>query len=161
MKYRSRPIRTFPFKQLRVYDYLTAKGNQIMVKNQIQQNDSETISFISYMEEDDDSKYLVLSNYRILYCTYQLLSFKEVQLYKIANVVVVNVGKQTKNIEQFFVIIKLSFPDKTKYCCFESNVDNYQIKFLSLRKVKEFLGKLEANLEMQNLNVTIDRSSLE
>ena len=64
-----------------------------MVKNQIQQNDSETISFISYMEEDDDSKYLVLSNYRILYCTYQLLSFKEVQLYKIANVLVVNVGK--------------------------------------------------------------------
>ena len=45
------------------------------------------------MEEDDDSKYLVLSNYRILYCTYQLLSFKEVQLYKIANVLVVNVGK--------------------------------------------------------------------
>ena len=64
-----------------------------MRKNQIKQNDSETISFISYMEEDDDSKYLVLSNYRILYCTYQLLSFKEVQLYKILNVVVVNVGK--------------------------------------------------------------------
>lgn len=27
MKYRSRPVRTFPFKELRVYDYLTAKGN--------------------------------------------------------------------------------------------------------------------------------------
>jgi hypothetical protein len=86
MKERSRPIRTFPFRELHVYDYLTAKGNEIMRKNQIQQNDSETISFIYYIDEGDDSKYLVLSNYRVLYCTYQLLSFKEVQLYKIAHV---------------------------------------------------------------------------
>lgn len=45
------------------------------------------------MEEDDDSRYLVLSNYRILYCTYQLLSFKEVQLFKIASVLAIHVGK--------------------------------------------------------------------
>jgi len=40
MKERSRPIRTFPYNELRPYDYLTAKGNEIMRKNQIQQNDS-------------------------------------------------------------------------------------------------------------------------
>lgn len=57
-----------------------------MRKNQIEQNDNEFISFISYIDEGDESRYLVLSNYRILYCSYQLLSFKEIQLYKILKV---------------------------------------------------------------------------
>lgn len=98
MKERSRPIRTFPYNELRTYDYLTAKGNQIMRKNQIQRNDSESCSYVGFIEEEDDeSKYLVLSNYRILYCNYQLLSFKEVQLYKISNAIVVYNGKENKN----------------------------------------------------------------
>lgn len=76
MKYRSRPIRTFPHKQLLAYDYLTAKGNEIMRKNLIEENDNEEISFISHIEADDESRYLLLSNYRILYCSHQLTSFK-------------------------------------------------------------------------------------
>lgn len=53
MKFRSRPIRTFPHKQLLPYDYLTSKGNEIMRKNLIEENDNEEISFISHIESDD------------------------------------------------------------------------------------------------------------
>ena len=59
------------------------------------------------------------------------------------------------------IVVQLSFPDRQKYLCFESNVDHYQVKFTNLRKVKEFLGKLQRNLEAQELKVSIDRSAIE
>jgi hypothetical protein len=83
MKYRSRPIRTFPHKLLIPYNFLYAKGNEIMRKQQIDENNNEEVSFIGNVETNDETKYLLLSNYRILYCNHKISSVTEIQLYRI------------------------------------------------------------------------------
>lgn len=50
MKYRSRPIRTFPQSQIVPYNFLEAKGNDIMRQNQIRERENEEISFVDNIE---------------------------------------------------------------------------------------------------------------
>jgi hypothetical protein len=54
-----------------------------MRKNLINCNDNEEIVFVSNIDNNDETKYLILSNYRILYSFNKLSSFNEIHLYQI------------------------------------------------------------------------------